>query len=221
MVQPDSRDTWAYLESSDLRFAFENKKLGATLLLSLLAHVSAAILFCQVRDSQLAIRAHGGNTAGSWLEVSTTRPQKTPHRISRMQSKSRSTTPHGLTHGPTREPTHTPTHPPHDSLSLPTNSAPDGFANDSALRVDGTNGGARDSAVSASTLGININYPHLSRVLREEGVVLVELDISGSSARLLKSSGHQRLDTAALASLKNFKPAISQTRIVEFEFKLR
>jgi TonB family protein len=104
---------------------------------------------------------------------------------------------------------------------LPTNSVPDGFANDSSLRAGGTTGSERDSAVSASTLGININYPHLSRVLREEGVALVELDISGSSVRLLKSSGHQRLDTAALAALKNFKPTASQARIVEFEFKIR
>jgi TonB family protein len=180
-----------------LRLAFENKKLGVTLLLSLLAHASAAILFYQTGGPQHLVRTIDATTASTWLEVSTAPLRRQPRKIPGFQNRSSG------------------------SLHLPSAPAPDDLASASSIAANETKGGEREPAASASALGIDVIYPRLSRVLREEGTVLIELNPEGPGSRLIKSSGHQRLDAAALAALKSFKPTASQARIVEFEFKLR
>jgi len=74
--------------------------------------------------------------------------------------------------------------------------------------------------VLGSALGLATNYPKLSRILREEGEVLIRL----SDLAVLQSSGHPRLDESARASVREgldkgiLKPGDTQIRFI---FKLR
>lgn len=69
-------------------------------------------------------------------------------------------------------------------------------------------------------------YPALSRRLREEGIVLLEIlvkaDGSLGEIRLKKSSGSNRLDDAALRAVKNwhFLPAKRDGEAIDFWYEL-
>jgi periplasmic protein TonB len=76
-------------------------------------------------------------------------------------------------------------------------------------------------------------YPWLSRKRGEQGTVTLSVEVHADGTcgkvKLVRSSGHQRLDAAALKSLRRAKfipamragQAVTQTRNFEFVFKLR
>ena len=61
--------------------------------------------------------------------------------------------------------------------------------------------GAESSVRSLDKLGVHVVYPRVSRILKEEGRVVIRVhgsEKSGSAARIQISSGYPRLDEAAL-----------------------
>lgn len=55
--------------------------------------------------------------------------------------------------------------------------------------------------VLGSSLGIQVEYPRLSRVLNEQGEVVVEVS-DGKAVKVFSSSGHARLDEAAMRATR-------------------
>lgn len=82
--------------------------------------------------------------------------------------------------------------------------------------------------VSSADLGINIKYPRLSRMLSEQGRVLV-LVLTDNDGHIHKmsidsSSGFSRLDDAAMEALSNSRPPVldKNSKIkISFLFKLK
>ena len=77
--------------------------------------------------------------------------------------------------------------------------------------------------VTAGGLGIAVTYPRLSRLLREEGRVVVGLH-AGGAVSVATSSGHERLDRAALAAadsaLKSGRISAEAAPQIAFVFRL-
>jgi len=117
-----------------------------------------------------------------------------------------------------------------------------GHPGDSASRGKADGGGAGNGTGGAATGApspaavaemAEPAYPRLSRIHGEEGIVLLEAEITfdGKPARvrILRSSGYRRLDDAAVAALKRatFFPArppggpVASTKRVSIRFELR
>lgn len=76
--------------------------------------------------------------------------------------------------------------------------------------------------IHGSDVGIEVTYPKLSRILGEEGRVLVKIE--GSGPKLISTSGHERLDKAVLDTIRtvqstNTKLATGQS--LAFIFRLK
>lgn len=79
---------------------------------------------------------------------------------------------------------------------------------------------------------ISPEYPHLSRVYKEEGTVIIQVEIDQFGkvieAKIIKSSGHTRLDQSGLSALNKsqFLPAqknqisTASIEIIELKFQL-
>ncbi|ALP53516.1 hypothetical protein Tel_10380 [Candidatus Tenderia electrophaga] len=69
------------------------------------------------------------------------------------------------------------------------------------------------------------DYPRLSKRLREEGVVVLELvvhkDGSVSQVEVQRSSGYPRLDKAALAAVRNWRyvPATRNGEAIDYRYR--
>lgn len=69
--------------------------------------------------------------------------------------------------------------------------------------VNEVSGGTDEiSSVLGSALGIQVEYPRLSRILNEQGEVIVEVS-PNQPAQISSSSGHVRLDEAALVATRD------------------
>ncbi len=102
-----------------------------------------------------------------------------------------------------------------------------------SLDVDGDTGPQGVDAPARLAGLTKPRYPWLSRKRGEHGTVVLSVEVRADGTcgrvKLVRSSGHTRLDHAALKSLKRakFMPAkrlgrpVSQTRNFEFDFKLR
>lgn len=80
--------------------------------------------------------------------------------------------------------------------------------------------------LASRDLGINPQYPKLSRMLSEEGKVIVQIKTDGaghiSSVDLLSGSGYSRLDQAALSALSLYQTrAFTPNSIMKISFLFR
>lgn len=94
--------------------------------------------------------------------------------------------------------------------------------------------GQKGANAKAKLLGsLRPEYPHLSKVYEEEGIVSLEALIAPSGdvkdVKLIESSGYQRLDSTAINELKKakFTPAtlngmpIKSTQVIKINFSLQ
>lgn len=79
-----------------------------------------------------------------------------------------------------------------------------------------------------SALGIKVIYPRLSRILKEEGQVILLVNTitpeKTEQIKIIKSSGYPRLDTAAIEAFKNYVSLHTSQNWdlkISFSFKLK